>query len=191
MGVGRDYTAAAFGSITLVSRVPGKPGYWRGSCACGNPVEKRIDNLKRSGNHSCGKCLPPAPVSNISLEHRVRRLEQIIASIDPDLLPGATPATGTSLTSSVASEVSESPSEPRSSQFSRVTYDAEGDLWEARTLSGKAFFWGVSEEEAAFAARLYLERTHCTFNHRIITDAELELPEERREEIRQEVIGVL
>lgn len=85
------------------------------------------------------------------------------------------------------SEVSEAPPEPRTSQFSKVAFDAEGELWEARNLSGWAFFWGATEEEAAYAARVYLELIHCTLNHRIISDAELTLPEERREEIRFEV----
>lgn len=121
------------------------------------------------------------------MEERVRRLEQIIAAINPALLTGATLTPEMSFNSSVMSEVSEPDLEPPTSQFSRVTYDAEGELWEACTLSDRPFFWGATEEEAAFAARVYLELTHCTFNHRVIADAELTLPEDRREEIRFEV----
>ncbi len=47
--------------------------------------------------------------------------------------------------------------------------------------------WGATEEEAAYAARVYLELIHGTLNKRVITDAELTLSEERREEIRHEV----
>jgi hypothetical protein len=208
----QNHAGRTFGRITLAAPVPGKSGYWKGTCSCGNPVEKRLDNLKRPGDHSCGKCLAPAPTADTHLEERVRRLEQVIAAINPDLLPRPTPTAmpspSPSLTSSVASEVRrpdqplipsvasevsepDSAPEPRTSQFSRVTYDADGDLWESRTLSGRVFFWGASEEEAAYAARVYLELIHCTLNHRIIPDAELTLSEERREEIRVEVIEAL
>ena len=76
---------------------------------------------------------------------------------------------------------------PPDGRFSNVTYDPEGEWWEARTLTGRPFFWGITEEEAAYAARVYLEQTHATINHRVIDDAELSLPVERREEIRVEV----
>src|SRR5256885_1217101 len=50
----RNHANERFGRITLESPVPGKPGHWRGRCECGNAVEKRLDNLKRPGDHSCG-----------------------------------------------------------------------------------------------------------------------------------------
>ncbi len=185
MPVMQNHSGRTFGRITLSEPIPGKTGYWKGKCSCGHPVQKRLDNLKRPGDHSCGKCVHPT--TDTSLEERVRRLEQILASINPDLLPGPTPERKGFLIPSVVSEVREVPPEPRTSQFSGVTYDGDGELWEAHTLSGKAFFWGATEEEAAYAALVYLELIHCTLNHRVITDAELALPEERREEIRFEV----
>lgn len=202
MPVMRNHSGRTFGRITLSEPVSGKTGYWKGKCSCGNPVEKRIDNLKRPGVHSCGKCLAPNSTPGTDLEERVRRLERFVASVNPDLVPGPTPAALMPLTPSVVSEVrepsrspstpevrgvSESSTGPRAGRFSRVTHDAEGELWEARTITGRPFFWGATEEEAAFAARVYLELTHCTVNQRIITDAELTLPVERREGIRVEV----
>ena len=72
-------------------------------------------------------------------------------------------------------------------RFSNVIYDAEGELWEARTLTGRAFFWGASEQEAAYAARFYLVRNRATFNRNMISDAELTLSERRRLEIESEL----
>lgn len=202
MPVMQNHAGRTFGRITLSEPVSGKSGYWKGTCSCGRSVEKRIDNLKRPGHHSCGTCLAPNFTANTDLEQRVRRLEQTIAAINPDFLTGAIPAPeqplNTSVTSedeeparslppSVTPEASDSVLETRSSQFSRVTYDAEGELWEARSLSGRSFFWGATEEEAAYAARVYLQLIHCTCNRRIIVDAELTLTEARREEIRFEV----
>lgn len=176
MPVKQDYARRTFGQITLLARSDTRPGFWKGQCRCGNLVEKRIDNLTRPGNHTCGKCYLAVPPTELGLEDRVRRLEEVVARLSPQV-------------EGEAREPRPNPvPEPRSSQFSRVTYDAEGDLWEAHTLSGKVFFWGATEEEAAYAARVYLELIHCTLNHRIITDAELTLPEERREQIRYEVI---
>jgi hypothetical protein len=192
MPVMQNYAGRTFGRITLFELVPGKSGYWKGTCSCGNPVEKRIDNLKRPGDHSCGKCLPPVPTADANLEERVRRLEQIVASGQPGLLTRPVTESEPSLISSVASEVSEAPTpelQPQTSQFSSVTHD--GEFWQARSLSGKVLCWADTEEEAAFAARVYLELTHNTFNRRVITDAELTLPAERCEQIRDEVIAAL
>lgn len=61
MPVKQNHSGRIYGRITLSAPVPGKPGYWQGTCSCGNPVEKRIDNLKRPGVHSCGKCYPINP----------------------------------------------------------------------------------------------------------------------------------
>jgi len=183
MPVMQNHAGRTFGRITLIAPVPGKTGYWKGTCSCGNPVQKRLDNLKRPGVHSCGKCLAPAPAANFNLEERVHRLEQVIALYGPHLETIPTPSSDQPLKSSVISEVPVT--EPWNSRFSRVTRD--DDLWEARALSGKVFFWGVTEEEAAFGARVYLESIHCSLNHRIITEEELTLSEERREEIRFEV----
>ncbi len=175
MPVKQDYARSTFGQITLVARSEKRPGFWKGRCRCGNVVEKRIDNLTRPGNHTCGKCYLATPTTISDLEERVRQLEELVARLSPQVegdvrkaRPGTEP-------------------EPPASRFSNVGYDAEGELWEARSLSGRAFFWGATEEEAAYAARLYLERTHATSNRRLITDAELALTEARREEIRFEV----
>lgn len=46
------------------------------------------------------------------------------------------------------------------------------DFWQARSLSGKVLFWADTEEEAAYAVRVYLEATHNTFHKRVITDAD-------------------
>src|SRR5581483_11970158 len=98
MTVATNHSGRTFGRITLSQPVPGKTGYWKGTCSCGRPVEKRLDNLKRPGDHSCGKCLAPAPIADTNLEERVRRLEQIIAAINPVLHPRPTPIPEQSLT---------------------------------------------------------------------------------------------
>lgn len=175
MPVKQDYARRTFGQITLVARSATRPGFWKGRCRCGNLVEKRIDNLTRPGNHTCGRCYLAAPTTEPDLEERVRRLEELVARLSPQVegeVRAAPPGTAPS---------------PPASRFSNVGYDAEGELWEARTLSGRAFFWGATEQEAAYAARLYLERTHATTNRRLIADAELNLPEDRLAEIRAEV----
>ena len=171
----QDYARRTFGQITLVARSDARPGFWKGRCRCGNAVEKRIDNLTRPGNHTCGKCYLAAPPPGPDLEERVRRLEELVARLSPQ----------------VEGEARKTPPgtthPPPDGRFSNVTHDAEGELWEARTLNGRAFFWGITEEEAAYAARLYLERTHATINHRLITDDELTLSVDRRAEIWCEV----
>ncbi len=175
MPVATNHAGRTFGRITLSAPVPGKSGYWQGTCSCGNPVQKRLDNLKRPGDPSCGRCLAPAPATNFHLEERVRRLEELVARLSPQVegeVRKARPGTDPS---------------PPASRFSNVSYDAEGDLWEAHSLSGRAFFWGATEEEAAYAVRFYLDLTHATFNNRIINDTEITLSEERREEIEFEI----
>lgn len=175
MPVKQDYARRTFGQITLVARSETRPGFWKGRCRCGNVVEKRIDNLTRPGNHTCGECYLATPPSESDLEERVRRLEELVARLSPHVEGEVRKARpGTEL-------------EPPASRFSNVTHDTEGELWEARSLSGRSFFWGATEEEAAYAARVYLELIHGTLNRRIIADAELTLTEARREEIRFEV----
>ncbi len=57
MSVKQDHAGKRFGQIVLDAPVPGRPGYWKGTCGCGNQqVVKRLDNLKRPGRHSCGTC---------------------------------------------------------------------------------------------------------------------------------------
>ena len=170
----QNYANRTFGQITLDAPSDSRAGYWKGRCRCGNPVEKRIDNLTRPGNHTCGMCYL-APPAEPNLEFRVCRLEETVAAL----------STRVEVVARGAGPVSES--RPRVSQFFKVTYDAEGELWEARTLSGRAFFWGAIEEEAAYAARVYLELIQATRHNRIIADAELTLSEERREQIGFEV----
>jgi hypothetical protein len=177
MPVKQDYARRTFGQITLVARSDTRPGFWKGQCRCGNIVEKRIDNLTRPGNHTCGKCYLATPYTEPDLEERIRRLEELVARLSPQVegeVRKAQPGTDPS---------------PLASRFSNISYDAEGELWEARSLSGRAFFWGATEEEAAYAARVYLKRTHATSNRRLITDAELTLREERREDIILEISG--
>lgn len=179
MPVKQDYARRTFGQITLVARSATRPGFWKGRCRCGNLVEKRIDNLTRPGNHTCGKCYLAAPTTEPDLEERVRRLEELVARLAPQVqgeVRAAPPGTAPS---------------PPTSLFSNVGYDAEGELWEARTLTGRAFFWGATEEEAAYAARVYLEHTHATSNRRLIADADLTLTKCRRTEILVEVSGSL
>ena len=57
--------------------------------------------------------------------------------------------------------------------------------------NGKVVFWAETEEEAAYTVRVFLELTQATYNRRIITDAELALPEERREQLRDEINATL
>lgn len=175
MPMKQDYARRTFGQITLLARSDTRPGFWKGRCRCGNLVEKRIDNLTRPGNHTCGKCYLAAPTTELDLEERVRRLEELVARLSPQV---EGEVRGTTL-NTVPS--------PPASRFSNVGYDAEGELWEARTLTGRAFFWGATEEEAAYAARVYLERTHATSNRRLIADADLTLHEDRRREISDEI----
>ena len=164
MPVKQDYARRSFGQITLVARSDTRPGFWKGRCRCGNLVEKRIDNLTRPGNHTCGKCYQATPTTESDLEERVRRLEELVARLSPQF------------EGEVRKARSVTDLEPPASRFSNVGYDAEGELWEAYTLTGRAFFWGATEQEAAYAARLYLERTHATINRRMIADAELTPP---------------
>ncbi len=175
MPVATNHAGRTFGSITLSEPVIGKSGYWKGRCRCGNIVVKRLDNLTRPGNHTCGKCYLATPPTESDLEERVRRLEDLVARLSPrvegevrEARPGTDPS-------------------PEASRYSNVSHDAEGELWEARTLSGRPFYWGTTEEEAAYAVRLYLERTHSTCNRHMITDDELTLTEDRRVEIGVEV----
>ncbi len=77
----RNYAGRTFGQITLDAPSATRPGYWKGRCRCGNPVEKRIDNLTRSGNHTCGKCYLASPPTELGLEDRVRRLEEVVARL--------------------------------------------------------------------------------------------------------------
>jgi hypothetical protein len=105
MPVKHSYAGRTFGQITLSNPVPGKTGYWTGTCSCGNAVEKRIDNLKRPGNHSCGKCYLPNHATGKLLEDRVRRLEAIIFSGSFLPVPAAVADRRPSLTPSVMSEV--------------------------------------------------------------------------------------
>lgn len=79
MPVATNYSGRTFGRITLSEPVLGKAGYWKGTCACGNPVEKRIDNLKRPGLHSCGNC--PCTLKGPDHETRICRLESLLGVI--------------------------------------------------------------------------------------------------------------
>ena len=185
MPVMQNHAGRTFGRLTLTAPVPGKSGYWTGTCSCGRPVEKRVDNLKRPGDHSCGKCL--APTADGDLEQRVRRLERVISAVHPDLLPGPTPGSAVLPAPAAAGTGRGTVPDAPASRFSNVSYDPEGELWEARTLTGRAFFWGATEQEAAYAARLYLERTHAAFNRNLISDAELTLADQRRREIESEL----
>ncbi len=89
MPVATNYSGRTFGRITLSAPVPGKSGYWKGTCSCGNPVEKRLDNLKRPGDHSCGKCLAPAHTTDANLGERVRRLELIHCTLNHRIIADA------------------------------------------------------------------------------------------------------
>lgn len=91
MPVMPNHAGRTFGRITLSAPVPGKSGYWKGTCSCGNPVEKRIDNLKRPGDHSCGRCYPTTLGPDAVLEERVRRLEVIVSRLNLDLIPPTHP----------------------------------------------------------------------------------------------------
>ena len=175
MPVKQDYARRTYGQITFLARSDTRPGFWKGRCRCGNVIEKRIDNLTRPGNHTCGKCNLATPPTEPDLEERVRRLEELVARISTQVEGGVKESSPwTALTSPA-------------SRFSNVTHDHEGELWEVRALTGRALSWGATEEEAAYAARVYLERTHATLNRRPIADVELTLPEERRREIGFEV----
>lgn len=85
----RSYSGQQFGRITLESPIPGRPGYWRGHCDCGHEVEKRLDNLKRPGDHACGNCgsaTPPLTQTEIraslaATAERLGRLDQELASL--------------------------------------------------------------------------------------------------------------
>ncbi len=182
----QDYAGRTFGRITLDAPSETRPGYWRGRCSCGNPVEKRIDNLKRPGDHSCGQCTTPTPGQAPDLEHRVRALEELVARLLGQATVAAPSPTGPA---PQAERTTPPPPEPRTSRYHGVTHD--GEFWQARAANGRVLFWGDTEEEAAYAARVYLEITHATYNRRVITDAELTLPQERRERIRDEVIEAL
>ena len=83
MPIKQNHAGRTFGQITLHEPSPTKPGYWKGTCSCGNPVEKRLDNLKRPGNHTCGKCYQSVQVTDGTLEARVRRLEQVMSQLSP------------------------------------------------------------------------------------------------------------
>lgn len=72
-----NYASQRFGKITLQAPIPGRPGYWQGQCDCGNAVAKRIDNLKRPGEHSCGQCILPSSVpANTTTTDRLKALEE-------------------------------------------------------------------------------------------------------------------
>jgi len=75
MSAGQYYVCVIFGRITLIDRIPGRPGYWKGRCSCGTPVEKRIDNLKRPGEHSCGMCRINVRQGYTQLAERLATLE--------------------------------------------------------------------------------------------------------------------
>lgn len=186
MPVKRNYAGRTFGRITLDAPSDTRPGYWKGRCSCGNPVEKRIDNLKRPGDHSCGKCPIPTHPHAPDLELRVRALEQLLTR-----LLGKVPIAADSPICTVPPPGPTSPPapEPKTSPYHGVAYD--GEFYQVRAANGRVLFWGDTEEEAAYAARVYLEITHSTHNRRVITDSELTLSLERREQIREEVIESL
>lgn len=104
MATRNDYAQQRFSRIVLESPVPDKPGYWQGHCDCGNTVQKRPDNLKRPGDHSCGRCRAPVPaaspdnpgsdpdviarltaleVQNSQLRHELADLKERLASTQP------------------------------------------------------------------------------------------------------------
>lgn len=78
-----------FGSITLASPVPGRPGYWNGTCYCGNTVVKRIDNLKRPGDHSCGRCRQPSAITPAEVLAQLKKVERELNGIQRALLSGS------------------------------------------------------------------------------------------------------
>ena len=127
MPVKRNYRGRKFGSITLLAPVPRKPGYWTGTCSCGNAVEKRIDNLNRPGNHSCGECYLATLATNATLEERVRRLELILAKLDTDAtkespLPERVRSLLAAFTSEGRAETAAPMLRPKHSLFSNVTH---------------------------------------------------------------------
>lgn len=81
-----NYAGQQFGRITLESPIPGRPGYWRARCQCGNGVEKRLDNLKRPGDHSCGHCgTRTSPLTDADIRASLAALEARIAQLSRDL----------------------------------------------------------------------------------------------------------
>lgn len=190
----QNHRGRIFGGITLTTPVPGKTGYWRGICSCGNAVEKRIDNLNRPGRHTCGRCYPTNPATDPTLEERVRRLEDALAKLTANAstetrpLPEKLHNMLAQYSSDESGEAREAIPSPKYSLYSNVTHD--GEFWQARTLSNKVCFWGDTEEEAAFAARVYLESIPSESldeTTMVISEDQLTLSAMRREEIRHEV----
>jgi hypothetical protein len=85
MPVKQSYAGRTFGQITLDAPVENRPGYWKGRCSCGNPVEKRIDNLKRPGNHTCGRCTPSPRPPEPETAVRLATLETEVAALREEL----------------------------------------------------------------------------------------------------------
>lgn len=121
-----NYVGQRFGRITLVAPVEGRPNYWKGRCDCGNVVERRLDNLKRPGLHSCPSCVH---TPRKFLETRVAELECEVKALRAAMDRSVTgqesspvseaednrcllPSTLASLVREVAEEVSETPDEP-------------------------------------------------------------------------------
>jgi hypothetical protein len=67
----------------------------------------------------------------------------------------------------------------------------DGELWQAVSLAGKVLFRADTEEEAADAARAYLELTCATHGRVVIQDVDLTLEEGRREQIQYAVVQAL
>jgi len=86
MAARNDYSGITLGRITLSAQVAGKPGYWQGTCSCGNTVEKRLDNLKRPGNHSCGRCRQPSAITPAEVLAQLKKVERELAIVHKALL---------------------------------------------------------------------------------------------------------
>lgn len=176
MPVKTDYAGRTFGRITLHERVPEKPGYWRGECSCGNLVEKRIDNLKRPGNHSCGKCPVTIPVPPPVVQALQRRVDELEALVKQEVLPKVI---------QLDTQAPGPRNKPQASKYFGVTHD--GEFFVATPLPRKTVFWGDSEAEAAYAVRYYLEKKNFPGYPRISDEDAAAIPDSRRQEIEAEV----
>jgi|SRR5579864_7090124 len=85
MPVKRNYSGRTFGQITLDAPAENRPGYWKGRCICGNEVQKRIDNLKRPGNHTCGRCKPVPRIVEPETAARIAALEAALTLIRQEI----------------------------------------------------------------------------------------------------------